>query len=67
MAEEEQNENPIKKGKEGGRPPVLDEKKQRQLVALLAHGISRRGAARVVGLADGHPRGLVAPPQPPPE
>ncbi|MFZ1934944.1 MAG: hypothetical protein WCB27_03685 [Thermoguttaceae bacterium] len=51
MAEEERNENPIKEGKEGGQPPMLDEKRQRQLFALLAHGISRGGAARIVGCA----------------
>ena len=32
-----------------GRPCVLDEKKRRQIIALLANGSSRRIAARVVG------------------
>lgn len=52
MAEEERNENPIKEGKEGGQPPMLDEKRQRQLFGRFpAHGISRGGAARIVGCA----------------
>ncbi len=51
MAEDNPNENPIAKKNTGGRPAVLDEKKQRQVVALLAHGISRSAAARVVGCA----------------
>ncbi len=34
-----------------GRPPVLDEMKQREIVAILSMGCSRRTAAHYVGCA----------------
>ena len=34
-----------------GRPPVLDEGKQREIVAILTMGCSRRTAAQYVGCA----------------
>jgi hypothetical protein len=36
---------------DAGRPPTLDEKKRRKILAILANGSSRRVAARVVGCA----------------
>ena len=51
MAEQERSDNKLENSKEGGRPPVLDEKKRRQIIALLANGSSRRVAAHVAGCA----------------
>ena len=45
----EQNENPTADKDPGGRPPTLDERKRRQIIAILANGSSRRVAARAVG------------------
>ena len=35
-----------------GRPPVLDEVKQREIVAIISMGCSRRTAAKYVGCGD---------------
>jgi hypothetical protein len=45
------NENDQDQQDRGGRPPTLDEKKRRQIIAILACGCSRRVAARIVGCA----------------
>ena len=49
MPEQNQNLSQPEEQTKTGRPAVLDEKKRRQVVAILANGSSRRVAALVVG------------------
>ncbi len=49
MTEQNENQNQPESQTKTGRPPVLDENKRRQVVAILANGSSRRVAAHVVG------------------
>jgi len=45
----EQNQDQLENETKLGRPAILDERKRRQVVAILANGSSRRVAAHVVG------------------